>query len=134
MLRINLLFLIDWISHVAKQKINTKTTHEFFKIKLLTIFHVFQFHIRRTQQKSPSFSKFTLDYHSSSITQNQPYSKIREEYHIENNPRPWRWWYHGNDSTQDRRRFWGREFIRRHRGLCFIFDRGCDLIYVSFRN
>ena len=30
--------------------------------------------------KSRSSSKFTLDYHSS-ITQNQPHSKIREEYH-----------------------------------------------------
>ena len=41
------------------KKINTETTHEFFK-KPPTIFHIFQFHIRRTQQKSPSFSKFTV--------------------------------------------------------------------------
>ena len=52
-------------------------------MKPQTIFYIFQFRIRRTQQKSPSFSKFTLDYHSSSITQNPPYSKI-PEYHMEN--------------------------------------------------
>ena len=54
------------------------------------------FHISRTQHKSPSFAKFTLDYHSSSITQSQPYPKKREEYHMDkplshtmiiNNPR-----------------------------------------------
>ena len=28
--------------------------------------------------------------------------------------------------------FWGREFIRRHRVLYFIFDRWCVMIYVSF--
>ena len=26
-----------------------------------------------------------------------------------------------------------KEFIRRLRVLCFIFDRECDMIYVSFR-
>ena len=26
-----------------------------------------------------------------------------------------------------------REFIRRHRVLCFIFDRECDMISVSYR-
>ena len=42
---------------VARQKINTETTQEFLIRKPPTIFHNFKFHIRRTQQKSPSFSK-----------------------------------------------------------------------------
>ena len=76
---IHLLFLIDWISQVARQKINAEATYELLQLKPPTIFHIFQFHIRLTQQKSPSSSQFTLDHHSSSITQNQPHSKILEE-------------------------------------------------------
>ena len=33
---------------VARQKINAETSHEFFKIKPPTIFHILQFHITRT--------------------------------------------------------------------------------------
>ena len=60
---------------VARQKSTQKLLMIFYE-KTANNFSVFQFHIRRTQQKSASSSKFTLDYHNS-ITQNQPYSKIR---------------------------------------------------------
>ena len=82
-------------------------------------------------------TNFTLDYHNS-ITQKQPYLKIREEYHT-------RWWStilethttkttrdHEDDGIMETEDFWGRELIRRHRVLCFIFDRSCVMIYVSF--
>ena len=117
---IHLRFPIHWISHVARQKINTEATQEFLKIKPPTFFNILQFNIRRTKQKSPSPSKFTLDHHSSSITQNQLHSKIREDitwqpsithddYQLstkpispynENDSRSWRWWYHGNNLTK----------------------------------
>ena len=79
-----LLFFTDWISQVSRQKINTELTHEFLKRKPPSFFQIFQFHIRQYSTNSPSFSKFTLDYHRSSLTQNQLYSKIREKHHMDN--------------------------------------------------
>ena len=74
-------YRLNFTRYVARHKMNAEATHELFKIKPPTIFHIFQFHIRPTQQKSTSSAKFLLGHHSSSFIQNQPHSKIREEYH-----------------------------------------------------
>ena len=72
----------DWISHVARQKINAEAIHEFFKQNHQPFFKYFNF-TSDIHNKNHHLSKLTLDYHNS-ITQNQKYSKIREEYHMEN--------------------------------------------------
>ena len=91
-------------------------------------------------------TNFTLDYHSSQIL-TWWLSTIQE-----NDPRSWGWWHHtrwwstihethttetirdhGNDLTTGEKILWEREFIRRHRVLCFIFDRWCIMIYVSLK-
>ena len=49
-----------------------------------SVIQIFQFYIRQYSAKSPSVSQFTLDYHSSSPTQNQLLSIIREKHHMDN--------------------------------------------------
>ena len=93
-------------------------------------FHISQSYIRRTQQNH----QFHIGL-SQHITQNQPYSKIREEYHMDN---PYHQTTkttqdHEDDGIMQTEDFWGREFIQRHLVLCFIFDRGCVIIFVSFK-
>ena len=53
---------------VAGQKINTETTHEFLKENHQKFFRIFQFHIRRTHQKSP----YSLQIHIG-LSQQQHY-------------------------------------------------------------
>ena len=87
--------------HMKKQVVFKLFIHVHFKwvekyyVFLLIEFHTspskkntnhfsrFSFSHQTYTTKTPSSSKFTLDYHSS-ITQIQPYSKIWEEYHIDN--------------------------------------------------
>ena len=56
---------VEKLLRINLQLLGKKSTQkQLMKIKSPTIFHIFQFRIRRTQHKSPSFSKFTLQYHS----------------------------------------------------------------------
>ena len=133
--RIPLVFLIAiGFPHVAGKKINTEVFHEFLKIKPPTIFHILQFHIRRTNSHSTITSALPRTNHirkyEKNITWTTRYHKRNPYSHTTKTT-----WNHDVDSImeQERNRFWGREFIRRHRVSCFMFDRGCDMKFVSFR-
>ena len=90
-----------WVEKILRIKLlllGKKSTQKqlmtFLKQNHQSFFTFFNFTADSTQQKSPSFSKFTLDYHNSN-TQNHPYSKTREEYHMDN-PYP-----HTTKTTRD---------------------------------
>ena len=113
---------------------------------------IFKF-LKQNHQAFFTFSNFTSDstqqnHHlskfatglSQHITQNQSIRKIRKEYHRrwlstfhENDPRSWRWRYHGNDLTTRQKEIVREKIKSRQRVLCFIFDVGCVLLYVGFR-
>ena len=84
-LRINLLFLIDWISHVARQKKNADATQEVFWNKttkqVFTFFNLtsdLQVHIGLAQQQHCPES--TISKNTRRISHGQP--TITHESHI----------------------------------------------------
>ena len=122
-----------------------KNQRRIFKIKTTKHFSHFSISHQTAHNKNHHLSIFATGL-SQDITQNQSIRKIRKEYHMDNNyhtrwlstihekdPRSWRWWYHGNDLTtgQKEKRVYSK-IKTRQRMLCFIFDRGCVIIYVSF--
>ena len=111
MSRKTLLFLrLNFTRWQAKnqRRINSRT----FKIKTPSIFYFFQFHIRQYTTKNNISLNSQLQYYSTKPRINL-FQKIRKKYRMGNNyhtrwlstiheddPRSWRWWYHGNDSTR----------------------------------
>ena len=141
-----LLFLIVIEFHTMLGKKPTqKQIMDFFNIKPPTIFHFFNFtsHVHIKNHHLPPNSHWNITAALPRINHIRRFEKkITWTIHYqtlwlstihENNPRSWRWWNQRSDSTQDIWIFWGREFFRRHRVLCFIFDPGWDMIYASFR-
>ena len=109
-----------------------------------TIFLIFQYHIRRTQQNHhlsklvTGLSQHTTQYPTwwlSTIHENdfRRYEKniTHDDYQLSTKTTR----DHEDDGImeQNRRRFWGREFIRRQCVLYFIFNRWCVITNVSFR-
>ena len=76
-LPIKLLILLKWISHVVRQKIYAKATHEFFKIKPSTNFSQYSISNQTVDDKNHHLSKF-----ATVLSQQQPYQKptIFEKY------------------------------------------------------
>ena len=137
---------LDWISHNARWKNQRRINSWIFKIKPPSIFHIFQIHIRQSTTKITISPNSQMGYHST-LPRINLFKKKREEYYMDNNyhtrwlstihknnPSSSSWLYHENDSTTGQKESMREKRVysktkSSQRVLCFIFDRGCAIIY-----
>ena len=146
---------LDWVSHVARQKKQRIFNSWNFRKKTTEHFSHLSISHQTAHNKNHYISKFATGLsqqnHPESITQNQSNQKIRKEYHMDNNchtqwlstvhendPKSWRWWYHGNYLTTGQKEIVMEKRVYpkiklRQRVFCFTFDRRCVVTCIFSR-